>query len=206
MTTTNILLAEEPAIFDTVNKTLSAGWVDWYLVKNNTDAGEAIKVGNELIANMIRLFPLVTEPANELLKKQLLELQADMQAYVHVFSVLGDINENGWYPQVMPGDPSIFATSGPSADLRAWVVSLAAERKIPRTSINVFIQVIAASLASMDLSNYDLNQPTPPVQSVVEGVPSMHWVIDYAGRNKIALVDAHDVGVSELQGPTTLEA
>lgn len=206
MTTNTVLLAEEPTIFDTANKTLSANWVDWYLIKNNTESGPAVAAGNERLATMIRLFPLVTEEAGSDIRRQLLDLKKDMEAYLHVFSIIAEINQNGWYHQILPGDPSIFATSGPSSDLRAWVVSLATERGVPRTSINVFIQIIANSIISMDLSKYDHSMEVPPLQSIVEGFPSMLWVVDYAARNNVTVMDAHDVGVQQLCESASLDA
>lgn len=201
MTTHTVLLAEEPTLFDTATKSLSAQWVDWYLVKNNTMPGPAVVAGNELIRNMINLFPLLTKDAAPALQTQLRDLQRDMEGYLHVFQCIGDVNDNGWFGQVKVGDPSIFATTGNNIDLRAWVASLAKERGIHRPGINTFIQVIAGSLMQMDLTKYDQTQPVPALTSVVGGVPSMLWVVDYSARNKMTLMDAHIVGVQEINCP-----
>lgn len=201
MTTHTVLLAEEPTLFDTGTKSLSAQWVDWYLVKNNTESPQAIIAGNELIANMVNLFPLVMKDATAEIQKQLEDLRQDMQGYLHVFQCIGEVNDNGWFDQVKPEDPSIFATAGDNTALRAWITCLSKERNIPRTGIYTFIQVIAGSLMRMDPSKYDLSQPTPALESMIDNIPSMLWVIDYSMRNKMTLMDAHIVGAQTLACP-----
>ena len=203
MTTTNILLAPEPAIFDTANRILSAEWLDWYSVRFMADVGKATQAGTEKLRALMNVIPLTTmnPETNPDLIVQLEKLASEIKDYFVFWDLFDTIKEVGYSSYMKGNDPSLFARSGPSLELRAWAVGTASERGIAQCYLKSYVMCLIQAITSMKSEDYNLAQPVPAIESSIPGVPSMHWVLDTKFRTGGEICDIHDKGVALLTPP-----
>lgn len=203
MTATNILLAPEPAIFDTVNRILSAEWLDWYSVRHMADVGKSTQAGTEKLRALMNVIPLTTmDPeTNPDLVVQLEKLASDIRDYFVFWDLFDDIKARGYLEYMKESDPSLFARTGASVELRGWAIATAAERGIPQYYLKSYVMCLVQAITAVKSEDYNLAQPTPSIASSIPGVPSMHWVLDTKFRTGDDICDIHDRGVAFLAPP-----
>lgn len=203
MTVNNVLLAPEPAIFDSVNLILSAQWLDWYSVRHMANVGKSTEAGTEKLRNLMNVIPLVSKDPNTHpdLVTQLEQMASDIKKYFVFWDLFESIKDKGYLQFMKPGDPSLFARTGASIDLRAWAISSATENGIAQQYLKSYVMFIIQAINAIKPEDYALSQPIPAIESMLDFVPSMHWVLDTKFRTGRDICDIHDEGVLLLAPP-----
>lgn len=207
----NPIPKRQVVIFDTATKSLSPTWLAEYKVKTLCTDDEAIQAANEALRTMLGLFALVenSPEATEAGKAQLLDLKRDIEDYLRAVDLLKKIRTEDYRQMITKGDPSLFATEGNMTGVRLWGMSFADRQGISHVHLQTLFVFIVYSLKALPLEDLPPKSIVPQIQSVVPGIPSMEWVIDYRFRNKASFEDAHNEGVKrliELEGKGTFSA
>lgn len=207
----NSIPKRQVVIFDTATKSLSPTWLAEYKVKTLCTDDEAIQAANEALRTMLSLFALVetSKEATEAGKLQLLDLKRDIEDYLRAVDLLKKIRTEDYRQMITKGDPSLFATEGNMTGVRLWGMSFADRQGVSHVHLQTLFVFIVYSLKALPLEDLPPKSIVPQIQSVVPGIPSMEWVIDYRFRNKASFEDAHSEGVKrliELEGKGTFSA
>jgi hypothetical protein len=207
----NTIPKRQVVIFDTATKSISPVWLAEYKVKTLCTDDEAIQAANEALRTMLPLFALLdTNPqATEAGRMQLLDLKRDIEDYLRAVDLLKKIRTEDYRKMITKGDPSLFATEGSVTGVRLWGMSFADREGVSHVHLQTLFTFIVYSLKALPLEDLSPKTIIPQIQSVVPGIPSMEWVIDYRWRNKASFEDAHKEGVKrlmELEGKGTLSA
>lgn len=187
-------------IFDTHTKAVSLRWLAEYEVKVGCTPAEAIVAANEGLEVMLRVFALVTDKPDvtEEAKAQLLDLKADIEAYLKATKLFREIRDGDYRERIVKGDPSLFATSGSAVGVRQWGMSFADREGISEIYLTPLFTFVVHAINNLKAEDYDLDQEVPDIGSIVEGTPSLEWVIDCHFRHDVPLLEAHSMGVEQL--------
>lgn len=193
--TTVINLVKEPILFDTVNKTLSAEWVDWYAAGNLVDSNKAVSEGHEKLRVLLAIFPMVTDGGSVTMKTQLAALQTDIRMYIKTLDFFEEVNEKGYYGYIKDDTPSFFTSDAKYAPhIRLWLVKFMDEHELPPQSLRALSAFVVNSAVAIKPEDLDLKGPMPELVSSIQGLPSLKWVIHTHYREGVAIDEAHHMG------------